>query len=226
MQQEQTVIYVARTRELAHLLRNDLDRAGIEAVVINDALSGGAGTDALGWSSMARVVVDARDARSARRIALEFDRNTARGSSPRDEEDQEILGPDLDHWPRCPDCSAPRPTRCPICQTIGHQFPLADPEYVWGMGLGEVDANSEETLSKPEEDRSALETVLMCPTCDEPFLPEYPKTCAWCGHEFEEGFDVGPIQAFPEEISGRVTLVLLGLGIVAVVVAAYFMLIV
>lgn len=32
--------------------------------------------------------------------------------------------------------------------------------------------------------------ALMCSTCDEPFVPEFPRRCEWCGHEFPDGYSV------------------------------------
>ena len=80
------------------------------------------------------------------------------------------------------------------------------------------DEPSDETI----EDEDDLEMVLMCPTCDEPFVPEYPRSCAWCGHEFADGFEVGPIQPMPEEIGSRVTAIVLGLDVLVILVVAYF----
>jgi len=31
--------------------------------------------------------------------------------------------------------------------------------------------------------------MLLCPTCDEPFTPQFARRCNGCGHEFPDGFD-------------------------------------
>ena len=31
--------------------------------------------------------------------------------------------------------------------------------------------------------------MLLCPTCDEPFTPQFARCCGDCGHEFPDGFD-------------------------------------
>ena len=73
MSQEQTVIYTAGTMQEAHLLKDVLAEAGIEATVSNELLEGGAGVGAVGRLTDAQVVVGEEDAEEARRIALYFD---------------------------------------------------------------------------------------------------------------------------------------------------------
>ena len=147
-----------------------------------------------------------------------------------------------DAWPRCPRCSAPRITRCPICKTTGIDFPEADDEYVWGMGLDEVpegkascgcghscgaEAATEQTALEPElesdgddeEDR----LVLMCPMCDEPFLPEFPRQCAWCDHEFPDGYEPDEIVHSTLQADSRVVISIIGLLILLALVVGYFM---
>ena len=56
--------------------------------------------------------------------------------------------------------------------------------------------------------------MLMCPTCDDPFVPEYPRVCEWCGYRFSEGYETEPEPR--EQISGRaiaVMVILLAIGI-------------
>ena len=77
---KQIVVYRARSVQDAHMLKNVLEEAGIRALVTNEVLADGAGTDILGWPSLAQVVVDESDAQAARGIAADFDRqeNVAR----------------------------------------------------------------------------------------------------------------------------------------------------
>ena len=66
----------------------------------------------------------------------------------------------------------------------------------------------------------------MCPTCDEPFVPEYPRLCEWCGHEFEDGFD-GELPKEPaEHIDSRAILVMIGLAVLLMGLVGYFMFVV
>ena len=62
MADQPTVIYVAGSLQQAHMLKNLLAEQGIEAVVTNETLEKGSGVDYVGWSTLARVVVDEADA--------------------------------------------------------------------------------------------------------------------------------------------------------------------
>ncbi len=204
MQQDLIVVYRARTLQDAHLLRNLLADAGIHAVVSNDLLQGGSGVDILGWPSLSRVSVGAGDAPRAREMALEFDRRIAAAATEdtaaaegavEDEEPPEEAPP----WPKCPQCGALRMTRCPVCGTSGNQFPAAD------------------------ADPSGVPRRT-CSTCDEPFEPEYPRQCEWCGHEFADGYDVGPTgEAADDEpaLSARAAVVLIGLVLLVGLLAGW-----
>ena len=67
--------------------------------------------------------------------------------------------------------------------------------------------------------------MLVCTTCDEPFVPEYPRRCEWCGHQFEDGYDVDEQPTF-EPLSGRAIAVIIALGALGIGLAVYFVLIV
>ena len=73
----------------------------------------------------------------------------------------------IDAWPNCPECGQPRHTNCPFCQTAGHEFP---PAHLPDTQIPE----------KP---------LVVCPTCDEPFTPEYLRACEWCDFRFEDGLE-------------------------------------
>jgi len=154
MSQKQTVIYAAGTVQEAYLLKDVLAEAGIVATVTNEVLEGGAGVDVVGWVTAARVVVGEEDAEGARRIALYFD--GVKGELPddltgetnlADHIDDSVIddgagqggesGVTIDVWPRCPECDAPRPTKCPICGTIGSDFHQADPDFIGPPQKGE-----------------------------------------------------------------------------------------
>jgi hypothetical protein len=150
-------------------------------------------------------------------------------------------------WPRCPWCNAKRVVRCPICKTAGTDFPEADPVYMGtphgeeptepiscGCGSGGCSSSKDTVDDRPAPPASPVTThtddepaalMLVCTTCDEPFVPEYPRRCEWCGHEFEDGYDVDEQPTF-EPLSGRAIAVIVALGVLGIALAVYFVLIV
>src|SRR5438067_13769821 len=84
MSGEPTVIYSAASTQQAHLLKGRLLERGIVARVVNDSLQMAGGELPLGWTAAARVIVAEEDGPKARRIAEDFDRQTAH--EPWDEE--------------------------------------------------------------------------------------------------------------------------------------------
>jgi predicted RNA-binding Zn-ribbon protein involved in translation (DUF1610 family) len=257
MAENLTVIYSARTVPDAHQLRNILLEAGIEAFVTSEALDGAVGSDILGGAASARVAVAENDAGLARQIALEFDRRIAAGLNAPREETPEVEAPPRrpDVWPRCPQCDALRITRCPVCQTAGTDFALADPEFLgtpageqeaepgaYGCGsagcspspttsdtqsgIVDLDKASAEArsgeaadLSGQTQDEAPL--MLMCPTCDDPFVPEYPRVCEWCGHEFPDGYETEPKPR--EHLPPRAIAVIFILLAIAIAFVLYFL---
>ncbi len=199
MQQDLVVVYAARTLQDAHLLRNLLVDAGIPAVVSNELLQGGSGVDIVGWPSLCRVSVGADDAPRARGMALEFDRRAAASAAEDTPEDEELPEEAPPPWPECPQCGAPRTTRCPACGATGSRFPLAD------------------------ADPSGVRRWT-CSTCDEPFVPEFARRCAACGHEFADGYDVDPADETPDNESGinaRAVVMLVGIVVVVGLLAGW-----
>ena len=91
---------------------------------------------------------------------------------------------------------------------MGSDFTAADPDYIGVPGpevtgaspacscgprgctpAGPVDKNEPAVAA----DFSPLEPpqpMLLCPTCDEPFVPEYSRRCLHCGQQFQSGFEV------------------------------------
>jgi hypothetical protein len=240
-----TVIYAARNMQQAHMLRNQLAEEGIKATVANDMLQGGSGVDIVGWSTLSRVVVAEDDAPRARELALEFDRMAAASAqeSPAEEEvNPEEIPQSPDKWPSCPSCHARRTTRCPVCGTAGSDFPAAYRDFSSVLGLGEAASSStcscghggctpadqrEQPADANEPPAAAQpQNMLLCTTCDEPFAPEYPRRCEWCGHEFADGFsvDVAAKEAGGvEAISARLVVVILAIVAVAAVVGGWLM---
>ena len=173
---------------------------------------------------------------------------TASGEPP--EGDGSVQQPAV--WPRCPQCDALRTTKCPVCETAGTDFPQADREFLGSLGphdepsqaascgCGSGGCSGAEAGSSEKEEEASCpaggdgspdhrsetdwpELVLMCSTCDEPFVPEYPRQCEWCGHQFAAGYEVEP-PARLEQVSSRAIAVVLGLLALLAGVMLYFML--
>ncbi|MBN2022395.1 MAG: DUF2007 domain-containing protein [Pirellulales bacterium] len=244
MTREPTVIYTAASMQQAHLLKNALSEVGIKAVVTNELLERGSGVDAMGWATLPRVMVDAADAPLARQIALDYERRGAvAGPSPADTAESSPAEPSP--WPVCPRCGQPRTTRCVICHTTGSDFPRADPDYVWGMGLAEApdapacdcgsprcaaeagvpeaDTQDDGRIEEAEDDAPAQDPlVLRCPTCDEPFVPRFARRCASCGYDFEDGYDADAEPGEPpDEAGSRVLLIAAFLVLVIAAMVAW-----
>jgi hypothetical protein len=152
-------------------------------------------------------------------------------------------------WPECPQCSALRTTRCPICGHEGTDCAQADPEFVGvvdsdeegkpmacscgsgGCSGGRAESPAEERpdgAERAEQAELAAESpplMLLCPTCDDPFVPEYARRCASCGHEFAEGYESAPEIRLDERLSARAVAVLLGLVAVLIAMVLYFALV-
>jgi hypothetical protein len=222
---DQAVVYAASTSQEAHLLKNLLEEAGIQAIVTNDLLQGGSGIDVLGWPTLARVVVSAEDAPAALRIASEFDK---RAESPLESpawEGPSPPGPDA--WPTCPECGRRRLTRCPACGTSGTDFLSGDANLSGASGLAATagqgpccgPAGCTSTGPVPEGEAQSL---VLCPTCDEPFAPQYPRRCEWCGHEFADGYEADSSPPPAEtQLNARVLVAIMAITVLAIVLAAY-----
>lgn len=102
-----------------------------------------------------------------------------------------------DAWPRCPGCGARRLTRCPFCDTAGTAFREPDPG----------------TLGRHS-------CLVICPTCDEPFPPEYARRCEWCGRGFADGFE--PEESIWNRIDPRVLAIVVTLVALGVAIVVYF----
>ena len=239
MSQRQTVVYAARTSQDAHLLRNLLEQLQIKAIVVNDVLERGSGVDILGWPTLARVVVAEEDASRARQIALEFDRqvgSTAAGVPAEGPPAAEVTATP-ESWPTCPGCGARRLTRCPICGTAGSDFQPADMGFVWIPELADAAAEAPscncgpggcapagEEAEIPAADEAESESparLLICPTCDEPFTPQYPRLCEWCGHDFGDGYEVELPEDLTGQINSRVIAAIVGLLVLMAAMVVY-----
>jgi len=249
--QELVEVYVAASVQDADFLKNLLAEAGIKATVTNAVLQGGLGGTVVGWHALARVAVGREDAELARKVALEYDRKIAAASLRGLEEapGDEAAGEEVP-WPRCPQCRALRTTKCPVCETAGTDFGRADPQFLdtpgpegptkptsCGCGTGACSGSAtppgEEPTGEggsgggvpaeraPGEDRPPV--MLMCPTCDEPFVPEYPRRCEWCGHDYGDGYEVEQPRQL-EQVNSRAIALIVGLLLLFAGVVVYFML--
>ena len=148
--------------------------------------------------------------------------------------------PEIEGWPHCPQCRAPRTTYCPICQTAGVDFLQVDPQYAAAPDDGSEaramscacdsgDCSSapcenpaDEPLEEFDSQEAATGVMVLCPTCDEPFVPEHPNRCEWCGHPFPDGYTVDVAGEAPEQFNTRVVGAMLGLAVILLALAVYF----
>jgi hypothetical protein len=203
MSAEPIVIYSAASTQQAYLLKSLLSQCGIAAHVVNDSIQFAGGELPLGWTAAARVVVSADDAADARRLAEEFDRRTSHEATLDPAAFETDDGPWVD-WPVCPRCGERRVARCPICETSGTDFPLAD----------------------MQELAAGARVLLMCRTCDDHMLPEWYRRCARCGHDYGAGIEPASdlIAPLPQlEFNPRVGIVLAALLFATSIIAAYFL---
>ncbi len=148
---------------------------------------------------------------------------------------------ELNQWPQCPQCDALRSTHCPICRTAGIDFLPVDPEYApapddaagiaplsSGCYAEECSAgcHSEMPAEKGGGQAGSTEAatggMVICPTCDEPFVPAHPNRCEWCGHRFPDGYTVDVVEPEHEQLNGRTIAAMLGLGSLLLALAIYF----
>lgn len=239
------VVYTAATEPVAYQLKNLLADAGIDATVSETGISGVTATSGADWA--AEILVREDDAEAARRIAEEFDARTSRPSQASQEAPAEPPSPAeaSGAWPRCPQCGALRVTRCPACGTTGTRFDQADPEFAGPVAVdrdarpiacscqggacspqsssGEDEAGAagpgEDEPSPPSEQAPAM---LVCPECDEPFVPEYACRCPACDHRFADGYDAESDPSARDRMGVRAVAVILGLAALLIAVLVYF----
>jgi hypothetical protein len=123
-------------------------------------------------------------------------------------------------WPCCPQCGTARQCICPICETAGTDFPLADYQKTAAPQIpiipavpsdpgAAVDPDAmppaicEPTLPEPP--------LLRCAICDEIFRPVFYEMCHACDHRFEPCESAGPpaMDGIPSRIAAAVILLLL-----------------
>jgi len=239
------VVYTAATEPVAYQLKHVLTEAGIDATVTETGISGVTATSGADWA--AEIVVRQEDAETARRIAREFDARTSQPSEAPQETPVEAQSPAEagGAWPRCPQCGVLRVTRCPACGTTGTHFAQADPEFAGplvvdrdarpitcschggGCSPQAVSGVDEADEAGPGEDEAAVPSgpapaTLVCPECDEPFVPEYARRCPSCDHRFRDGYDVESEHAAGDRMGARTIAVILGLVVLLIAVFVYF----
>jgi hypothetical protein len=145
----------------------------------------------------------------------------------------------MSDWPTCPNCQARRLARCPICSTSGTDFKPADtdisallgvesPAHGGGCscgpgGCGPVTADQTAGDSGEPAAEGDVPALLMCPTCDEPFTPSYPRRCEWCGYTFDDGWEPDDLPRPVDPINGRIIVVSLLVAAVLIGTVAYLM---
>jgi hypothetical protein len=196
-------------------MANLLDGHGIAARVINDFFSeySHVGELAVPGTSPSVVVPEA-DAEAALAIVREAEESIADAVPSPELARLEAEAGEGGAWPACPSCGRPRLTFCPVCETAGTDFAEA--------------FLPEAPLDVEGDERVDTRLLVICPTCDEPFAPEFPARCEWCGYRFRDGYEPPPLdlQGLPAFLTGdvslRLAMVALGIVLVLAAVLAWF----
>lgn len=207
----------------AQTVRSLLAAEGVSAVLFRDPFESASSAGA----AHVHIQVAAGDEPAARRVVGRFERSRLEPGAD---------GTVIDAWPRCPECAAPRMTCCPVCQTAGHDFPQADPEFSvlpepgaaeepLACGCGSCSGGGPGGESSATLQSDATESngpaMLTCTTCDEPFVPRYLKRCEWCGHTFPDGIEFEMPGDPAEPLNARVVFVFFLLAAVVLAVLAW-----
>jgi hypothetical protein len=94
-------------------------------------------------------------------------------------------GETLFEWPHCPECGAPRATKCPACETEGTTW-----EQAFGPPAAHFERREDAVDSQPRR------FAVICPTCDEVFVPTLARRCNACGHRFAGEQELTPAGQF------------------------------
>jgi hypothetical protein len=180
MSDRHVVIYTAPESKPALKLCQHLAQIGIRAQLINTPKT--AQPDAASANANhVQVVVAENDQLVAQQIALEFGRPELHHGCAIVDVLVDDRDPDtIDAWPTCPSCGRKRHTMCPICETAGSEFPPADT----------ISGGDETELEGTDDPGDPLgRRPLLCPMCDEPFVPDYLRQCEWCNFDFGYGLE-------------------------------------
>jgi hypothetical protein len=105
---------------------------------------------------------------------------------------------------------------CAVCETAGTNFPLA--EFVGDDATTHGSSPLADDILRDEAD--GMPILLICPNCDESFVPRFYRRCEECGHDFGAGVELQEEE--PAQVNYRTALVTLGLVVLAAALIAYF----
>lgn len=226
MEDNLEVVHVDDDLHLAQLVKNLLEEHGIPAYVAGarhsatpelaaQALHGGFTTD----RDKPRVLVADVDAEAARRLIRDAIEAKSHGlSSPELARLEEEVERDSTGWPACPSCGRRRHTSCPVCGTAGTDFPEAFLPEAEQAGMSDEERESATGAAQPKR-----QLFVLCTSCDEPFEPEFPARCEWCGYRFADGWEPSPFAApEPSDINLRVVVTIAGLVLSVLALIAFF----
>ena len=145
-------------------------------------------------------------------------------------------------WPVCPGCGAKRVTRCPFCSTSGADFEPAAVDFGRLLGLSGKATGApscgpggcspvkeiapSEKLHQLSGQTASAETpdapMLLCPTCDEPFTPQFANRCRGCDHAYPDGYEDCHAERAAEGVNQRVLLCLGGIVLFSAGALLYF----
>ena len=193
-----------------HLLRNILQEHDIVATVTGDTLRGRAPLSQ-GHTGEIGIYVREEDvaaAHAALENSLSVEPETTKTGGPAD------IGIEVVAWPQCPNCGERRLAICPICETSGTEFPIADNNFSAGEATPSF--------------------ACVCTICDEPWSPDFPSPCEWCNYDFATQQVINEAEAEPEPLSGptdfepiainsRVVITVLGMCALLGALALWFM---
>jgi len=223
----------------AAMIQDRLAVNGVEASIVNELFQNVEDGVPLGTRFLPHVAVpkDQEEAAKAVVAAIAEQLREDPNAFALQETDEEA--PSFD-WPACPECGERRQTVCPVCEMTGDDFPVADYNAhvavsdavhatADGCGASVIDDRTAHTtcttcgtqemeeVESPANLTDLESPMLLCPTCDEAFEPQYCRVCDGCGHDFGEGLETPPEVVTSESINPRAILVLciLGLGVLA-----------
>jgi hypothetical protein len=179
MSDRHVVVYTSPEADNAARLCQHLHQVGIQAQVI--APPKPASDRSAATTNHVQVIVSESDEMVAQQIAMEFDRpELHHGCAVVDVVVDAREQATIDAWPTCPECGRKRHTMCPICETAGTEFPPGDA----------ISGGDETDLEGTDDPGDPLgRQPLLCPTCDEPFIPNYLRECEWCNFDFGHGVE-------------------------------------
>lgn len=119
-----------------------------------------------------------------------------------------------EEWPRCPQCGTARQCICPICETAGTHFPLADYQRTAAPQIPIIPSVPPAPEAIPpavSESAFPAAPLLRCTICDEIFRPAFYEMCHACDHRFGtcESASLPAMDGIPSRIATASILLLL-----------------